>query len=186
MMFINFAKPFELPAYWLNHPEVVQSIDGYALPFASAAIGVPHACPLKMKWENEFEWWQLPIEPVVTITGKNMIVKRNVLKTASADVARRGSVKELWSQDDYEINISGVFIATDGRLPSSDVMRLRHYCEGRQSILVDSPLFTLFNIRRIAIEDFQFPFTKGIENQMFSLKATSDDFDEKELLIAIV
>lgn len=185
-MFINFAKPFELPAYWLNHPEVVQSIDGYALPSASAAMGVPHACPLKMKWENEFEWWQLPIEPVVTITGKNMIVKRNVLKTASADVARRGSVKELWSQDDYEINISGVFIATDGRLPSSDVMRLRHYCEGRQSILVDSPLLTLFNIRRIAIEDFQFPFTKGIENQMFSLKATSDDFDEKELLIAIV
>lgn len=185
-MFINFAKPFELPAYWLNHPEVVQNIDGNAMPSSSDAMGVPHACPLKMKWENEFEWWQLPIEPVVTITGKNMIVKRNVLKTASADVERRGSVKELWSQDDYEINISGVFIATDGRLPSTDLMRLRHYCEGRQSILVDSPLLTLFNIRRIAIEDFQFPFTKGIENQMFSLKATSDDFDEKELLIPTI
>lgn len=181
-MFINFAHPFELPAYWLNHPEVIKSIDSDTQLSASAAIGVPHACPLSLKWDHEREWWQLPIEPVVTINGKNTIIKRNVLKTSSADIERRGSVKELWSQDDYEINISGVFIATDGRLPENDLRRLRNYCEGRQSIMVDSPLFTVFNIRRIAIEDFQFPFTKGIENQMFSLKATSDDFDEKELL----
>lgn len=182
-MFINFAQPFCLPPYWLNHPEVVRRIDSEGMYSASAVLGVPHACPLKMKWENEFEWWQLPIEPVVTITGKNMIVKRNVLKTASADVARRGSVKELWSQDDYEINISGVFIATDGRLPESDLRRLRKYCEGRQSVMVQSPLFTIFNIKRLAIEDFQFPFTKGIENQMFTLRATSDDFYEGQLLI---
>lgn len=182
-MFINFAQPFCLPPYWLNHPEVVQSIDGDALPSASAAMGVPHACPLKMKWETESAWWQLPIEPVVTITGKNTIVKRNVLKTASADVARRGSVKEMWSQDDYEVSISGVFIATDGRLPESDLRRLRKYCEGRQSVMVQSPLFTIFNIKRLAIEDFQFPFTKGIENQMFTLKASSDDFYESQLLI---
>lgn len=181
-MFINFAQPFCLPPYWLNHPEVVRHIDSEGM-YSSAVLGVPHACPLKMKWGTESAWWQLPIEPVVTITGKNTIVKRNVLKTASADVARRGSVKELWSQDDYEVSISGVFIATDGRLPESDLRLLRKYCEGRQSVMVQSPLFTIFNIKRLAIEDFQFPFTKGIENQMFTLRATSDDFEEAKLLI---
>lgn len=183
-MFINFAQPFELPPYWLNHPEVIKDLDRDNLPSQAEALNIPHACPLKIKWNSESVWWQFPIEPVVTINGKNTIVKRNVLKVPSADSERRGSVKELWSQDDYEVNISGVFISgSDGKLPEEQLRILRKYCEGRKSLMVESPLFTIFNIKRIAIEDFQFPFTKGIENQMFSIKASSDDFDEKELLI---
>lgn len=180
-MFIDFAQPISLPPYWLNHPEVVRRYE-YDMPKRAEVLSVPHACPVKMKWESEEDWWQLPIEPVVVINGKNKIVKRNVLKTPD-DASRRGTVKELWSQDDYDISMAGVFISTNGKLPEADLRKLRAYCEARESVEVQSPLFTLFNIRRMAIEDYQFPFTKGLENQMFSIKASSDDFDENNLLI---
>jgi hypothetical protein len=34
---------------------------------------------------------------------------------------------------------------------------------------------TIFNIERLVIEDFSLPFTKGVENQMYTIKAYSDD-----------
>lgn len=182
-MFVNFAQPICLPPYWLNHPEVVRRYEENDLPDAAQLIGIEHACPLSLKRTGEPNWWQLPIEPVVTISCKNNIVQREILKVSSADKKQRGTVKELWSQADYEISISGVFISTAGKLPEDDIRQLRNLCEARESIEVKSPLFTLFDIQRIVIEDYQFPFTKGIENQMFSLKCLSDDFDEAQLLI---
>lgn len=194
-MFIDFAQPISLPPYWLNHPEVVRALGKGEFTTGSVTVGdkkstigealsVPHSCPLDMKWESEGDWWRLPIEPVVSISCRNDIVKRSVLKASETDADGRGTVKELWSQDDYEISISGVFIATDGKLPAADLRRLRAYCEGRNSVEVQSDLFTLFNIRKIAIDEFQFPFTQGTENQIFNIKASSDNFEAKELLIA--
>lgn len=183
MIYVDFAQPISLPPYWLNHPSVVAQVSDNMTQ--DDVLSVPHACPIKIKWASEAEWWQLPIEPVVTIQGKNRIIKRDVLKASDSNTDRRGSVKELWCQDDYEISISGIFIGYNGELPESDIRKLRKYCEGRESIQVSSPLFTLFNITKVAIEDYQFPFTKGLENQMFSIKTSSDDFDEKILLMAV-
>lgn len=181
-MYINFAQPFELPPYWLNHPEVVQSIDNDNQPSAAEAISVPHACPLKIKWASEQSWWQFPIEPVVTVSGKNVLIKRNVLKSSYSDVMRRGSVIEQWMQDDYEVTISGLFIGSGGKLPEDDLRTLRKYCEGREAIEVFSPLLTIFKITRLAIEEYQLPFTKGLENQMFTIKATTDDWKDSLLI----
>ncbi len=183
-MFINIAQPISLPPYWLTNVEVVKEIGDITQMSTADALNVPCACPMKMKWASESSWWQLPIEPVVAISCSNEIAKRSVLKAGYADADRRGTVKELWSQNDYDVNISGVLISDEANtLPESDLRRLRAYCEGRESVEVESALFTLFNIRRIAIEDYQFPFTKGMENQMYTIKATSDDFDDKKLLI---
>lgn len=83
-MFIEFVKPIELPPYWLNHPEVVQSMsDNADMAEPQTMLGVPHACPLMVRGANESEWWQLPIEPVITISGKNIVVKRQVLKVGN-------------------------------------------------------------------------------------------------------
>jgi hypothetical protein len=108
----------------------------------------------------------------MSVTGRNIIVRRNVLK---ADNNRRGSVKETWSQDDYEINIAGVFIGENGKRPESDLRKLRTYFEQRKPVLVSSDLFSIFNIEKLAIEDYALPFTKGVENQMFTIKGYSDD-----------
>ena len=187
-MFIDFAQPISLPPYWLNHPQVVESLnriqdEAEDVP-ADELLGVPCSCPLLVRGMNETEWWQLPIEPVVTINGKNIVIKRQVLKVAGTKGERRGTVKELWTQDDYEVNIGGIFISNEaGHLPERDIRRLRGYCEAREPLQVQSKLFTLFNIDRVVIEDYQFPLTKGMENQRFNIKALSDNFDEKQLFV---
>lgn len=133
------------------------------------AKGVPMQCPLKMRLEGE-EWWQLPYEPIITINGKNIITKKQVAKGKV-----RGSIKERWSQDDYQISINGIFINPEGTgYPDEDVKELRRLCEAAK-VQVMCPLFEIFSIDQIVIEDFNFPFTSGPNNQAYSLQASSDD-----------
>lgn len=184
-MFIDFAQPISLPPYWLNHPEVVRPVDRRQTDEPAALLGIPHACPLSVRGEGESQWWRLPVEPVLTVNGKNTIVKRSVLKVGGTKGERRGTVKELWSQDDYEVNISGIFInsSSDDNLPDADIRRLRGYCEARRPIEVMNDLLELFNIERIVIEDYSFPFTPGIANQMYTIKAASDNYNEHQLFV---
>ena len=133
------------------------------------AKGVPMQCPLKMRLEGE-EWWQLPYEPIITINGKNIITKKQVAKGKV-----RGSIKERWSQDDYQISINGIFINPEGTgYPDEDVKELRRLCEAAK-VQVMCPLFEIFSIDQIVIEDFNFPFTSGPNNQAYSIQASSDD-----------
>ncbi len=182
-MYINFATGYRLPPYWLEHPQVVKQIKTENMD-KDGLLGVACSCPLKIKAEGEKEWWQLPIEPVVSITCKNIITRRNILKSGIKDVTRRGSVKEIWTQDDYQISISGVLIGEDSEiLPEEDLIRLKNMCERRGVLEVESKLFTIFNITKIAVESYDFPFTKGMNNQMYTIKAYSDDFDAEDLLV---
>lgn len=150
----------------------------------SNGVTYEDVCPVLIKWEDEKEWWHFPLEPLVSITGKNNIVKRNVLKTEVAG-RYRGTVKELWSQDDFSVSIAGVVIGTDGKYPKLLIEQLRTYCETRKRLEVKGDIFNVFNIHYLAIEDYQFPFTKGIENQSYTIKAVSDDFNKEALLLKV-
>lgn len=133
------------------------------------AKGVPMQCPLWMRLEGE-EWWLLPYEPIVTINGKNIISKKQVAKSKV-----RGSIKERWTQDDYQINISGILMDPTGAgYPDKDVKELRRLCEAAK-VQVMSPLFEIFSIDQIVIESFNFPFTSGPSNQAYTISASSDD-----------
>ena len=133
------------------------------------AKGVPMQSPLSMRLEGE-EWWQLPYEPIITINGKNIITKKQVAKGKV-----RGSIKERWSQDDYQISINGIFINPEGTgYPDEDVRELRRLCEAAK-VQVMCPLFEIFSIDQIVIEDFNFPFTSGPNNQAYSITASSDE-----------
>lgn len=182
---IDIATPFRLPPYFLNHHVPVTDFR-LNQPPATDRQNVESVCPLAIKWSDEPKWWYFPIDPVVSISGRNNIVKRSVLKVPNTDIERRGTVKELWSQDDYSITISGTFISQyEGFLPEEDIRRLRAYCEARKSLDVKADIFTLYNITKVAVESYEFPFTKGMENQLFVIKALSDDFDKKNLLTAV-
>lgn len=173
MIYFDFATGFNLPPFWRNSP--VRILEPAKAGEASQKYqGNLYQVPVELKWEDESEWQRLPFDPVVSVTGKNVIVRRTPLK-AHPDRPRRGSVKELWTQDDYEINIAGVFIGEDGEYPESDLRKLRRYCEGRKTVEIRSPLLTIFNIERLAVESYALPFTKGIENQMYTIKGYSDD-----------
>lgn len=172
-----------LPPYWKHIEQLIANVPNDLKP--DKLLGVKCYCPLSLRWEGEKEWWQLPIDPVIAVRGQNTIVKRSVLKVATGDKARRGTVKELWSQGDYEVSIAGILVSgTAGELPENDIRKLRNYCEGRESVEVNSPLLTLFGIERIAIEQFEFPHTAGMENQQYNLTCSSDDFYKENLLIA--
>jgi len=184
-MYFDFVQPFVLPPYWKNHPVPVQSSrleaelsdDEYeALRRArEAAIGQRFQCPVRFQWPSEGEPWTFPLDPVVSISGGNNIIKTNVLKQDNRSYERRGTIKEVWSQNDYDIQIAGILIGNNGDFPADDIMKLRAYCEGREIIDVDCDLLNFFGVTRIAIESFDFPHTPGRENQQFSIKAISDD-----------
>lgn len=130
--------------------------------------------------EEENNAFLFPIDPTVTISGKNNIAKRSVLKNFGIDKSR-GSIKELWSQDDYTIDITGMFMSEDGEYPYDDVLKLRNYCEARKPLCILSDVLMPFGIKRIVIESFSFPHTNGLCNQSYKIQATSDD--DFELLI---
>jgi hypothetical protein len=169
---VNLVQPGELPPYWRNHPESIEKLHGGITQ--AIANGNLYQDSLSIKWEDEAVWWDFPLDPVVSISGKNTIVRRDVLKKNNIG-NRRGSIKEMWSQDDYEIEIAGVLMGVNGRLPEDDIYKLRTYLEARKPLEVMGSLFNLFYIMRIVIESYSLPFTKGMENQMYTIKAYSDD-----------
>lgn len=118
----------------------------------------------------------LPYEPLVSISGKNILVRRNVAKASGVI----GSVKERWNQADYEITITGVLMGSiitgnvDDCYPREDFERLRDYMTKAKALTVYCEPLQLLGINKIAIEDFSFPFTKGENVQAYEIKAYSD------------
>lgn len=169
----------KVPPYFsfLQKAAVRPDGDGYDLQLSEVqmqeavanANGVPMQCPLWMRLEGE-EWWLLPYEPIITINGKNVITKKQVAKGKV-----RGSIKERWSQDDYQISINGILMNPSGDgYPDKDVMALKRLCEAAK-VQVMCPLFEIFSIDQIVIESFDFPFTSGPFNQAYTIGAVSDD-----------
>lgn len=137
-------------------------------------------CPLSFVVNGEE--WKLPVDPLVSVSGKNVIKRRYVSK--SNKDGRRGSIKECWSQDDYDITIAGVLIAEDNAALVKLMDRLQEICAKAEAVdVICEYVNDSFGINKIAIESYDFPFTKGMENQSFTIKAYSDD--SYELLEAI-
>nr|DAR27473.1 MAG TPA: hypothetical protein [Caudoviricetes sp.] len=145
-----------------------------------ASAGIIHSqMPMRVRASAAEEWFTLPIEPLVSVSGKNAIVRRKVAKSKA-----KGTVKERWSQDDYDITIRGVLTDADESLyPSALLKRLLALFDARQSIEVEQELLLVFGIKYLAIESASFPHTKGINNQNYEIKAYSDN--PIELLISI-
>ena len=137
-------------------------------------------CPLSFIVNGEE--WKLPVDPLVSVSGKNVIKRRYVSK--SNKDGRRGSIKECWSQDDHDITIAGVLIAEDNAALVKLMNRLQEICAKAEAVdVICEYVNDSFGINKIAIESYDFPFTKGMENQSFTIKAYSDD--SYELLEAI-
>jgi len=114
--------------------------------------------------------FKFPLDPIISISSKNIITRRYVNKSKT-----RGSIKERWSQDDWEISITGIVISANGEFPVNTIKALRAFCDVAESVDVVCDLFNQMDIQRIAIESIEFPFTKGVENQAFIIKAYSDE-----------
>lgn len=145
-----------------------------------AAFGVVHSqMPLKLKRSSDREWFTFPVEPLVSISGKNIITRRTVVKSKE-----QGTVKERWSQDDYDVTIQGIVTEEDQeKYPKGYIQSLLDLINERQAVEVDQEILFIFGIKCLAIESASFPHTKGLGNQNFEIKAYSDT--PMELLISI-
>lgn len=119
---------------------------------------------------TENDLWLFPIEPLISISGKNIFVKRNVAKSNF-----RGTIKERWTEDDFQISIQGAFIHDDLlTYPSSDLQKLMYYIRQKRELTVKNELLAILDINHIVIESYDFPFSKGENVQNFSINALSD------------
>lgn len=173
----------KVPPYWLFRKGELSEVDSaeyaeikrlsdeqLADVVRTNALGVPMQMPVRMKLEEpDAEEWLLPIEPMVSVTGQNIITRRRVNKGRV-----KGSIKERWTEDDYSVTIEGILMGSDGNYPTADVAKLRKFCEaGRVFIL--NPLLEIFGISHMVIEKWDIPFTSGNENQNYTLSGYSDD-----------
>jgi len=129
--------------------------------------------PLWIGLKNDSEW-MFPIEPLISVSGKNIIVKRNVAKSE-----HRGTIKERWAEDDFQINIQGSFVCPDlHTYPENDIQQLMNYITQRRPLSVKNELFAMLNIHQIVVESYSFPFSKGENVQNYTIDAYSDDLYE--------
>lgn len=134
------------------------------------ARGVPMTMPLRFQLEEAgAEDWLFPVEPMVSVNGQNILIRRHVSKGSV-----KGSIKEYWTQDDYTVRIEGILMSENGKYPLADVTRLKNFCEAGQ-VKVLCPLLEIFGISRLAIENWDIPFTSGATNQNYTITAYSDD-----------
>lgn len=125
-------------------------------------------CPVILTSVSTGAVWQCPVDPLVSVSGKNNIVRRYVAKSRN-----HGSVKELWSRDDFEVTITGVLL----NLPDNEELKnIRAICESEEAVgIICQYLNDTYNINYLAIESFEFPFTKGEGNYQFTIKGYSDE-----------
>ena len=134
------------------------------------ATGDPMVLPLRFQLgESGAEEWLFPMEPMISLNGQNILVRRNVSKGRI-----KGSIKERWTQDDYSVRIEGILLGTDGKYPDADVAKLRSFCEAGH-VKALNPLLEIFGISQLAIESWDIPFTSGTINQNYTIQAYSDD-----------
>lgn len=170
------------PPYPFTKPQFVRTVDADGEPNSGftnlGATEEAQIMPLGIKTADESDFWILPVEPLIDIAGKNNIIRRNVAKTT--DSTGRGTIKERWAQDDYRITIIGYLrnFVNDNDYPRADVEKLRYYCEARQALSVKCPLFEIYNINQIVIEDHEIPHTSGENLQAYTITAYSDNLFE--------
>ena len=117
---------------------------------------------------------------VISISGKKTIVKTPLAE-------RKGTVKELYNVDDYDISIKGFLIDEANRLwPESQIDDLKRIYENQLAVVLDNALTNIFlkdQGQRVVIETLDFPPVEGgrIHIRPFSMKLESDSVFTLEL-----
>ena len=105
-----------------------------------------------------------------------LIIEQNKNIGRTNVTGRNGSVKEYYSLDDYNIEISGSITDENAtRYPMEQVNTLIKVCELAEAMEVSSPFLEMFNIYNAVIYNYKFDQKAGYQNQQFfHLKMYSD------------
>jgi len=116
---------------------------------------------------------------VIKISGSKTIVKTPLAE-------RQGTVKELYSVDDYAISIKGFVIDEENRIwPEKELQVLKKLCDHQASIELDNALTNIFldKDQRVTITKFDLPEVEGGGKHIrpFSMEIESDSVFTLEL-----
>lgn len=106
----------------------------------------------------------------ISIKGKKTIIETPL-------TGRRGSVKELISIDDYEINMHGVIMSEDSNYPEESVQQFRDLYEQNEAIKLICAVsdLVLQPDDKIVIKSIDYPEVGHVENaQIISMTAVTD------------
>lgn len=115
----------------------------------------------------------LPNEPTLYLSKRKRIVKTTLVGSR-----RRGSVKELISSEDWEIEIRGICVNTESLefYPEDQVAAINELDAREEALEIECALTSLLGIYRIVIEQIRFPEMIGMQHaQAYELKCVSDE-----------
>lgn len=125
--------------------------------------------PLTLVREDGTDY-DFPLDPILSVNGKNVIARRYVAKGS-----QYGTVKESWNVDDWDITIAGVIIGATPEDLHYMMQDLREVLESGEVLGVkNSWLNDGYGITQLVIDSWQFPHTKGLTNQSYTIRCYSD------------
>lgn len=149
-------------------------------------LGTPVAFPITLQGgtyrhyvegelvDTELEDFRLPLTSITEVNRDKNI-------TATAAVAGKGTVKELYSLSDFGIRIAGLVLPDPGQPQGFDTIEsqiemLMRYDELADSINVAGDFFGWLGIYQLAITKIQIGQKRGYENSVpFVITALSDE-----------
>lgn len=145
-----------------------------------------YVVPLRLALESSpDDVFSLPLDPVVSINGSKTVAKRDIAKGNIRGNEVQGTVKELWNNNDWNISVSGVLKTMGEREDESVeyyVEQLLKFLTADEALIVEcDTLNSIFGVTKVVVESYDFPFTKGKENQAFTFSLVSDTIVDLEL-----
>jgi Domain of unknown function (DUF6046) len=134
--------------------------------------------PTSFAFEGRKTKFLFPYEPMLTISSGNTIAESNVAKQGQSF---RGTVKERWSANDWDITITGAFYGSllrgshEDCFPRKQLDELFEYLIAAKRIQIFNAALEPLGILYCVVYDYSFPFTKGENVQAYEIKCKSDD-----------
>ena len=125
--------------------------------------------------------YEFPNEPICSIKGGKEVVKSNLYGIGN----RKGTVKEIMMNRDFEITIQGILVNLDADdYADQDMRRLLEVLTFDGAIGVKNQLFQAAGISSAVVEDYDFRREEGegVRYQRYSITLSSDQDFELEIL----
>ena len=152
----------------------------YSMFKETSALGQVFKMPTGLRIVGEKEWYKLPNEPLVSISGGN-----DIITTVLNRGKKRGTVKEYSNLQDYEITIRGIsYNEVEDDFPEQILQEIRRFTERGQAVEINNTLCRVLNISLVCIETFDRPANEQLpfRARAYEIKAKSDENFELELL----